>query len=167
MTVTYDGKRLGGNNIQVVVGAPDERRQGLDEDVVLWLASGWWVTLRNEFARAPDVSSRILESAAETLSAMTADSRGAAASILGSAIIEATGPASAIRSERVRAVRWRSDGSRAYWRLSESARLGTTKDARKIGKGLFPPHRKATMSPSAASKVRVRLEFRPSRTCRV
>lgn len=56
---------------------------------------------------------------------------------------------------------------RAYSRWSESARLGTTKDKRKIGKMLFPLHRKATISPSAASKVLVRLEFRPLRTCRV
>jgi hypothetical protein len=33
-----------------------------------------------------------------------------------------------------------------------SARLGTTKEARKSGKNLFPVHRKATTSPSAASK---------------
>jgi hypothetical protein len=33
------------------------------------------------------------------------------------------------------------------------AQLGTTKDARKIGKSLFPVHRKATISSSAASKV--------------
>ena len=37
-------------------------------------------------------------------------------------------------------------------RTSFSASPGTTKDARKIGKGLFPVHRKATVSPSAASK---------------
>ena len=50
-----------------------------------------------------------------------------------------------------------------YSRWSESARLGTTKDKRKIGKMLFPPHRKLAMSPSATSKVLVRLEFRPLR----
>jgi hypothetical protein len=38
-------------------------------------------------------------------------------------------------------------------RTSFSASLGTTKDARKIGKSLFPVHRKATISSSAASKV--------------
>jgi hypothetical protein len=38
-------------------------------------------------------------------------------------------------------------------RTSFSASLGTTKDARKIGKNLFPVHRKATISSSAASKV--------------
>ncbi len=54
-----------------------------------------------------------------------------------------------------------------YSRLSESARLGTTKDKRKIGKMLFPLHRKLAISPSATSKVLVRLEFRPLRTCRV
>jgi hypothetical protein len=40
-----------------------------------------------------------------------------------------------------------------YSRTSESARLGTTKDKRKIGKMLFPVHRKLAISPSAASKV--------------
>jgi hypothetical protein len=38
-------------------------------------------------------------------------------------------------------------------RTSFSASLGTAKDARKIGKSLFPVHRKAAISPSAASKV--------------
>jgi hypothetical protein len=38
-------------------------------------------------------------------------------------------------------------------RTSFSASLGTTKDARKIGKSLFPVHRNATISSSAASKV--------------
>ena len=52
-------------------------------------------------------------------------------------------------------------------RTSFSASLGTTKDTRKIGKNLFPVHRKATISSSAASKVRVLLEFRPLRTFRV
>ena len=42
---------------------------------------------------------------------------------------------------------------RGYWRLSLSAKLGTMKDARKIGRNLFPVHRKATVSPSAASKA--------------
>ncbi len=92
MTVTYDGKYLGGNNIQLVVGAPRETRVGLDKDVILWLDSGWWVTFRNEFARAPDVAHRILESAADALSAITSDPRGADASILGSTVIEAAGP---------------------------------------------------------------------------
>jgi hypothetical protein len=47
-----------------------------------------------------------------------------------------------------------------YSRWSGSAKLGTTKDKRKIGKTLFPPHRKATVSRSATSNVLVRLEFR-------
>jgi hypothetical protein len=38
-------------------------------------------------------------------------------------------------------------------RTSFSASPGTTKDARKIGRSLFPVHRKATVSCSAASKV--------------
>jgi hypothetical protein len=53
----------------------------------------------------------------------------------------------------------------AYTRWSESAKLGTTKDRRKIGEMLFPLHRKATVSPSVASNVLVRLEFLPLRTC--
>ena|SRR5450759_849443 len=43
----------------------------------------------------------------------------------------------------------RSSAVRRSW----SARLGTTKDARKIGRKLFPVHRKATVWLSAASKV--------------
>jgi hypothetical protein len=92
LTVTHDGKPLGGNNIQAVLGAPDERRDGLDADVILWLKSGWWVTLRGEFARAPDIAHRILASAAEKLSDITADPRGAEASILGSTVVEASRP---------------------------------------------------------------------------
>ena len=38
-------------------------------------------------------------------------------------------------------------------RTSFRASLGTAKEARKIGKSLFPVHRKATISSSAASKV--------------
>src|SRR6202035_1980542 len=53
-----------------------------------------------------------------------------------------------------------------YSGRSESARRGTTNDTRKIGKNLFPVHRKATTWPSASSKFRVRLRFRPLRTCR-
>lgn len=44
---------------------------------------------------------------------------------------------------------YRSSASRRSW----SARLGTTKDARKIGSKLFPVHRKATVWLSATSKV--------------
>jgi len=43
----------------------------------------------------------------------------------------------------------RSSAVRRSW----SARLGTTKEARKIGRKLFPVHRKATVWFSAASKV--------------
>ena len=43
----------------------------------------------------------------------------------------------------------RSSAVRRSW----SARLGTTKDATKIGRKLFPVARKATVWPSAASKV--------------
>jgi hypothetical protein len=65
------GVPLGGHNIQVVLGAPDQARHGLNEDVVLWLDSGWWVTLRNQFADAPDVAISILRPAADELSRLT------------------------------------------------------------------------------------------------
>jgi hypothetical protein len=71
MTVERDDVPLGGHNIQVVLGAPDQPRAGLNEDVALWLDSGWWVTLRNQFALAPAVATTILESAADELSRLT------------------------------------------------------------------------------------------------
>jgi hypothetical protein len=77
MAVECDGKRLGGNNVQVVLGAPDSPRRGLDEDVAMWLDSGWWVTLRNQFAQAPDVAARIVQSVADDLSALTGDATAA------------------------------------------------------------------------------------------
>jgi hypothetical protein len=52
-------------------------------------------------------------------------------------------------------------------RTTFNASLGTMKDARNIGSNLLPVHRKATISPSAASKNSVLLDFRPLRTCRV
>jgi hypothetical protein len=55
----------------------------------------------------------------------------------------------------------------AQARTSFSASRGTMKDAKKIGKNLFPVHRKAMISPSAASKDPVLLDLRPSRTCSV
>jgi hypothetical protein len=72
MTVDRNGRPLGGHNVQVVVGAPDQERHRLDRDVALWLKSGWWVTLRNQFAQAPEVAVEILGSAAEELSGITA-----------------------------------------------------------------------------------------------
>jgi hypothetical protein len=71
LTVDVDGHRLGGHNVQVVLGAPDRDRSGLDEDVVLWLDSGWWVTLRNQFAQAPSVAATLLRSGADELSRLT------------------------------------------------------------------------------------------------
>jgi len=56
--------------------------------------------------------------------------------------------------------------SPCYSGRSESARRGTTNDRRKIGKNLFPVHRKRDDLALAASKVRVRLKFRPLRACR-
>lgn len=71
MTANRRGEPLAGNNEQVMVGAPDYKRRGLDQDVVMWLASGWWVSLRNQFAQAPDVAVTIVQSAAAPLSAVT------------------------------------------------------------------------------------------------
>lgn len=96
MTVERDGKRLGGNNVQVVLGAPDRRRQRLDEDVAVWLESGWWVSLRNQFAQAPEVAATILASAASTLTAEATGARGKDAEAvtrkLFSTTFEAAGP---------------------------------------------------------------------------
>ena len=50
-----------------------QTRYRLDEDVAMWLPSGWWVTLRNEFAQAPGVAVTVLESVADQLSAITAE----------------------------------------------------------------------------------------------
>jgi len=71
LTVERRGERLGGNNVQAVVGSPSEDRYGLDEDVALWLPSGWWVSLRNQFAEAPEVAGRILSSIVDELSTIT------------------------------------------------------------------------------------------------
>jgi hypothetical protein len=99
MTVERDGKRLGGNNIQLVVGAPDEVRRGLDREVSVWLQPGWWVSLQNQFADVPDVAAAILASVAAPLSALTGeatDARGKDAEAvthkLFSTALEAAGP---------------------------------------------------------------------------
>jgi hypothetical protein len=72
MTVEHQGKRLGGHNVQAVVGAPEETRRGLDEDIALMLDSGWWITLRNQFSLAPCVAIEILESVRDPLTEITA-----------------------------------------------------------------------------------------------
>jgi hypothetical protein len=71
LIVEHEGKSLGGNNIQAVIGAPSEERHGLDEHVALWLPSGWWVSLRNRFAAAPDAGKAVLSSVADELAAIT------------------------------------------------------------------------------------------------
>lgn len=76
ITVEHDGEPLGGHNVQAVLGAPDyhppdPRNTGLNQQVALTLDSGWWITLRNQFADAPDVAARILSSAGEELSGAT------------------------------------------------------------------------------------------------
>jgi hypothetical protein len=73
------------HNLQVKLGAPDLPRGRADAEVVLRLASGWWVTLRHEFAAAPRTATAIVASAANELSKFTAlatDARGAEASRL-------------------------------------------------------------------------------------
>jgi len=77
LTAERRGEGLGGNNIQAVVGCPSEERHGLSQDVALWLSSGWWVSLRNQFAAAPDIASAILDSIAGELGAITARADGA------------------------------------------------------------------------------------------
>jgi hypothetical protein len=71
LTVEHRGNALGGNNIQAVVGAPFVKRYGLDRDVALWLGSGWWVSLRNQFASAPDVATAVLRAIADQLEGIT------------------------------------------------------------------------------------------------
>jgi hypothetical protein len=99
LTARRRGKGLGGNNIQAVIGAPSVERYRLDQDVALWLPSGWWVSLRNQFAAAPDVASAIVGSVADELGAMTSratDSEGAEAEAVTRELFEtefrATGP---------------------------------------------------------------------------
>lgn len=99
MTVEHGDGRVGGNNIQLVVGAPDQERRGLDEDVALTLESGWWIALRNQFADAPCVASEIVESVKAELSEITSEAtaaRGPAAEDitrrLFSTVFDATGP---------------------------------------------------------------------------
>ena len=85
LTVRYENKALGGTNIQVVVGAPDQPRLGLNEDVPVWLDSGWWVAFRNQFALAQCVGVEIIQSVADDLSAVTEEAntaRGAEAADL-------------------------------------------------------------------------------------
>ena len=93
LTVERSGKPLGGHNVQAVLGAPDQPRYRLDEDVAMWLASGWWVSLRNEFAHAPGVAVVILQSVAGELSALTAEAtkaRGADAQALSEKLFAST-----------------------------------------------------------------------------
>jgi hypothetical protein len=71
LTALRNGERLGGNAVQVVVGAPDMPRLRRNRAVLLWLASGWWVSPRNKFADAPEAAARIIRSVADELSSLT------------------------------------------------------------------------------------------------
>lgn len=103
MTVEHGGKKLGGNNVQLVVGAPDRVRRGLDEDVAMWRSSGWWVALRNQFSFAPCVAMEVLNSIANELSSITSEAN------------EARGPDAAEVSERLFATTFTGEGP-GYWR---------------------------------------------------
>jgi hypothetical protein len=72
MRVECEGAQLGGNNVQLTLGAPDRLRHGLDNPVAMWLPTDWWVSLRNQFERTPDVAATILRSAEAELSKTTA-----------------------------------------------------------------------------------------------
>jgi hypothetical protein len=63
---------LGGHNIQAHVGSAT-RYAGAPADVDVWLSSGWWVSFRNQFAQAPDVAAKIIASADDELSKITAE----------------------------------------------------------------------------------------------
>lgn len=76
MTVEHAGKPLGGHNVQVVLGSKGSRQASLDE-VVLTLESGWWISLRNQFALAPEIAVQILESIKPELEAATNKANGA------------------------------------------------------------------------------------------
>lgn len=76
MTVTRGGEPLGGHNIQAHVTAPDQSPRG---DVALELSSGWKVSLRNEFERAPYAAIAIFRAIHADLSRFTlelTDARG-------------------------------------------------------------------------------------------
>jgi hypothetical protein len=72
LVASREGEPLGGNNVQARLGAPDQARYRLDRDVALWLRSGWWVSLRNQFAQVPEVATQILGSVHAELSEVTA-----------------------------------------------------------------------------------------------
>jgi hypothetical protein len=96
LTVERRGEGLGGNNVQAVVGAPSEERYGLSEEVALWLPSGWWVSLRNQFAAQPEVGSAIVRSAADELGEITSrvtHATGAEAEAVTRELFESTFPA--------------------------------------------------------------------------
>jgi hypothetical protein len=92
MNVICDGEPIGGNSTQVVLGARSESRGLFDEDVILWLDSGWWLALRNDFARARDVAPQIVGSISLELSAITDDPRGADVAGVFATTFETMGP---------------------------------------------------------------------------
>ena len=99
LTAERRGKDLGGNNIQAVVGAPAERptwRSESEEEIALLLSSGWWVSLRNQFAKQPEIGTTIVRSAADRLGAITSrltDASGAEALTITRELFDASSPA--------------------------------------------------------------------------
>jgi hypothetical protein len=95
-----DGHLLS-HNLQFKLGAPDLTQvRRADLSVAMYLTSGWWVTLRHEFAAAPRAAEMIVASAADELAAITDRATGARgtdateiASELASRRFRATGPA--------------------------------------------------------------------------
>lgn len=101
MSVERGAKALGGHNVQAHVAAPDQPNP--HEEPSMTLSSGWLVYFRNQFAGAPDVAERILQSADEELSAATA------------ALDTARGKQMADASTRLFAATFRAQGP-DYWR---------------------------------------------------
>jgi len=71
ITVARGGRALGGHNVQAAFGSADSSDPRYN--VALTLGSGWWVTLRNQLAQAPEVAAAILHSAQAGLELVTAE----------------------------------------------------------------------------------------------
>lgn len=65
-----NGTPLGGHNIQAHVESVTARRAA-PADAAIRLASGWWVSFRNQFADAPEVATKIITSVEPELTEIT------------------------------------------------------------------------------------------------